>query len=178
MTAIGATKFPVLDADFRLKVLGACSDDEERGLLGILIITGMHISCISKPEKQEDRALHVRPKIVKEGKDSYIVWSRPKTKRTMKKLIPREMLQTIEAFLKMREKTARWYNDVIKAVCARAGYEGVSSMTIRHTYCLSKLKDGYSIYEMPHEMGCTLNVVARNYSKLREDQMRKDGGGE
>jgi len=56
------------------------------------------------------------------------------------------------------------------------GYEDVSPMTFRHNRCLRGLtKERYTIFEIPQVMGCTLDVAVRNYSKLREDQLSREG---
>jgi hypothetical protein len=36
-------------------------------------------------------------------------------------------------------------------------------------------KERYTIFEIPQVMGCTLDVAVRNYSKLREDQLSREG---
>ena len=38
---MGCTKYPVLDDGFYLRMMGACADDEERGLVTIFDLTGM-----------------------------------------------------------------------------------------------------------------------------------------
>ena len=43
---MGCTKFPILDDDFAVKMLGACYNDEERGIVTILDLNGMHISSV------------------------------------------------------------------------------------------------------------------------------------
>ena len=59
----------------------------------------------------------------------------------------------------------------------RAGYDGVSCLTMRHTYCIWLLRSkdeggaGFSIYQVPHFMGCTLEVAARNYSIMSGAQL-------
>jgi hypothetical protein len=40
---MGCTKYPILDDDFAVKMLGAFHSDEERGLVTILNLTGMPI---------------------------------------------------------------------------------------------------------------------------------------
>lgn len=63
----------------------------------------------------------------------------------------------------------------MKKVGLKAGYQDVSPMTFRHNRCLRGLTvEGYSIYEIPQVMGCTLDVAVRNYAKLREDQLARD----
>jgi hypothetical protein len=162
---MGCTKYPVLDDDFTIKMLGVCQDNEERGIITVLDLTGMHVSslCELGPEN-----------LIKQGSKSYLRWIRPKTNKTLQALVPKESIQTIQDLLKMRRKSRQHYHALVKQIGLRAGYQDVSPMTFRHNRCLRGLtKEGYSIYEIPQVMGCTLDVAVRNYSKLREDQLER-----
>lgn len=163
---MGVTKYPILDEDFLIKMLGSCRDDEERGLVLVLHITGAHTPsvCDLKPSN-----------LKKQGSRTFIQWKRPKTKKTLQAQIPREHIKVIKAFLGMRRKSRQHYFNVLGAIGDRAGYDDVSAMTFRHNRCLRALtKEGYSIFEAPQVLGCTLDVVVRNYSKLREDQLMRE----
>lgn len=160
---MGCTKYPVLDDDFLIKMLGACVNEGERGLILILNITGMHVSsiCVLSPRN-----------LIRQGSKSYLKWKRPKTNKTLQSLIPKESMTPICEFLAMRRNTRQHYHALVKQIGIRAGYQDISPMTFRHNRCLRALtKEGYSIFEVPQVMGCTLDVAVRNYSKLREDQL-------
>jgi site-specific recombinase XerD len=160
---MGCTKYPVLDDGFYLRMMGACADDEERGMIATLDLTGMHVSsmCELGPEN-----------MIKQGDKFYIRWVRPKTNKTLQALVPNDRIQTIQHFLKMRRKSRQYYHTLVKKIGMKAGYQDVSPMTFRHNRCLRGLTvEGYSIYEIPQVMGCTLDVASRNYAKLREDQL-------
>jgi len=161
---MGVTKFPVIDPDFILKVLGACRDEEERGLVRILDLTGMHVSSLCSLSPQS---------ILKRGTKSYITWKRPKTNKTLEALIPPKMLPDIQGFTTKKRHSRQHYLRMTREICRRAGYEGISPMTFRHNRCIRASKEGYSLMEIPQVMGCSLEVVIRNYSKLREDQLTK-----
>ena len=163
---MGCTKYPVLDDDFLIKMLGVCQDSEERGIIIVLDLTGMHVSslCNLGPEN-----------LIKQGSKSYLRWIRPKTYKTLQALVPKESVQTIQDLLKMRRKSRQHYHVLVKQIGQRAGYQDVSPMTFRHNRCLRGLtKEGYSIFEIPQVMGCTLDVAVRNYSKLKEDQLVRE----
>lgn len=163
---MGCTKYPVLDDDFLLKTLGACSDDEERGLITILDLTGMHVSSLCSLSSEN---------IIRQGNRTYLQWVRPKTNKTLQAQVPKESVETIEKFLKVRRKSRQYYHFLVRKIGLKAGYEDVSPMTFRHNRCLRGLiKEGYSIFEIPQVMGCTLDVAVRNYSKLREDQLLRE----
>jgi hypothetical protein len=93
---MGCTKYPVLDEAFYLRMMGACADDEERGLIAIFDLTGMHVSsmCELGPEN-----------LIKQGDKTYVRWVRPKTDKKLQALVPSDRIQTIEKFLQMRRKT-------------------------------------------------------------------------
>ena len=165
---MSTTKYPVLDDDFIIKMLGACSNDEQRGLITVLNLTGMHISSLCSLGSEN---------LIKQGSKSYLRWIRPKTNKTLQALVPKENIQTIENFLKMRRKSRQYYHFLVKKIGERAGYQDVSPMMFRHNRCLRALmREGYSIFEVPQIMGCTLDVAVRNYSKLREDQLVRGDG--
>jgi len=164
---MGVTKYPVLDEDFLVKTVGSCNDDEERGLVLVLHLTGMHVSSVCDLQPSN---------LKKQGSKTYIQWKRPKTNKTLQAQVPRENVEAIKAFLGMRRKSRQHYHTMVKQIGARAGYDDISPMTFRHNRCLRALtKEGYSIFEAPQVLGCTLDVVVRNYSKLREDQLMRDG---
>jgi len=158
----GATKFPVLDEAFLPKLIEVCDNDFERGLVYMLYYTGMHGSCLIQVRKEN---------LIREGQKTYIQWTRPKTSKTMRCLLPKDKLPIIEIFLEHPKKIIQGYNYILKRLGRRAGFDGISSMTFRHTKCVRSLRDGYGIFEVPHLMGCTIDVVTRNYSKMTEDQL-------
>ncbi|MHA1286545.1 MAG: tyrosine-type recombinase/integrase [Candidatus Thorarchaeota archaeon] len=163
---MGETKYPVLDPNFPLKIIGACRDSEERGLMKILLLTGMHISSVCSLGSGN---------MINQGSKVYLKWKRPKTNKTLQVLVPKDYLEDIQGFIKgYRRKSRQQYFNMVRAIGGRAGYQDISPMTFRHTRCIRALEDeGYSIYELPHLLGCSLDVVVRNYTKLREDQLSR-----
>lgn len=53
----------------------------------------------------------------------------------------------------------------------------MSCLTMRHTYCISLLCSkseggaGMTIYQVPHWMGCTLEVAVSNYTIMSGSQI-------
>jgi len=158
----GATKFPILDEAFLPKMIEVCDNDFERGMVYILYYTGMHGSCLRTITKEN---------LVKEGPRIYMEWHRPKTQKTMRCLLPKDKMPAIEVFLEEPKKIIQGYNFILKRLGRRAGFDGISTMTFRHTRCINALKDGFGFYQVPHVMGCSLDVVARNYTKMTEEQL-------
>ncbi len=124
----------------------------------------MHISCVSSDSDLPP------PKMVKRGSRHYVEWKRTKTKKTLSFQVPPEYREDIEVFLKdHRRKTRRHYYNKVGEFGDRAGYEEIPN-TFRHTKCVELLRKDYHPVEVAHKLGCTLDVVVRNYSQLREDQ--------
>lgn len=174
---MGTVKYPILDRDVRIKMLGCCVDDRQRGLVLLLLNTGMHPSVFSSPRKAKERP-RPPPKIMRDGKTSYLQWSRPKSNKTLRSLpIAKEDLRLIKIFLDAPRQSNKHHDQVLQRIGERAGYDGVSCLTLRHTYCIWLLRPreeggaGMTIYQVPHWMGCTLEVVARNYAIMSGEQL-------
>lgn len=162
---MGTTKYPILDKDFTIKMMGCCKDDEERGLITVLDLTGMHISAVCGLSPSN---------MIKQGSQVVLRWQRPKTQKTLERFIPKDSLDIISKFLAMKRKSRRWYHELVKRIGHDAGYDGISPMTFRHNQCIKALDSGSTIWEIPHIMGCTLDVAVRNYSKKKElEQLRE-----
>ena len=179
---MGATKYPIIDRDVKLKMLGACNDDEERGLVLLLLNSGMHPLVFSSAREKGEKARE-RPKIIRDGKERMLSWKRPKTNRSLISLhLPKDDILIIEKFLTMRPKSNKHYDEMLRRIGEKAGFDDVSCMTLRHTYCIFLLRPkdqggkGMTIYEVPHWMGCTLDVVARNYSIMSGNQLMDEAG--
>lgn len=162
---MGTTKYPILDEDFTLKMLGACHGDEEAlGLVTVLTITGMHISsvCALSPDS-----------LIRQGSDHYLTWVRPKNRKTLQALVPKQDVQVVRTFLGLKRKSRQHYREMLRSIGEDAGYSGVSPNTFRHNLCVGMILDGEPIWTIHHALGCTPDVVARNYSKLKEHQRQQ-----
>lgn len=144
-----------------------CRNDEERGLVRVLDLTGMHVSSLRNAQ------------LVKRGAKTYVQWIRPKTKKTLESPpVPSQSLPDIEAFFKVKRHSRQAYYDDAKEIAAKAGYESVSPMTFRHNRCVRLAKQGVPLTEIAQIMGCSEAIIIRNYSKLREDQLYQEGEDE
>lgn len=174
---MGATKYPIIDRDVRLKMLGACRDEEQRGLVLLLYNTGMHPSCFCSPRSKKGECRRSQVRVLKEGSKWYISWVRAKNGKSLKLPLPKDDAEPIRKFLEMRAKTNKHYNEVLARIGERAGYDNVSCGTMRHTFCIRALTPigegglGLSFHEAAAIMGCTLEVLYRNYAQLRMDQV-------
>lgn len=161
----GGTKFPILDPDFKKKMLGSAETAEERGLIRILAVSGMHISSVMSLMGEN---------IITIGDKKKLSWNRPKTHRYMEVTIPRRDLDEIVQFTKLtkrQRKSQSWYYRRIGAIAKDAGYDKVSSMTFRHTKCVDLLRKGWDMVFVADFLGCTVDVVRRNYSKMQAEQL-------
>jgi hypothetical protein len=164
-------KFPVLNGDctdidplFLVRMLGACHDGYERGLVRILDLTGMHVSKLRTV------------KLVKQGDHEQLEWERTKTSTGLSRRVPKEAQDDVHAFLEHRPVSRQHYRDLIVAISDRAGYEGVSPMTFRHNQTISSLKrHHYNPIVTAQDMGCDYQIVLRNYAKLSQEQIEKGG---
>lgn len=163
---VGAKKYPVLDESFLPKMIEQCSTDEQRGMVYVLYYTGMHGSMLTKITEKN---------LVREREKFHIEWQRPKTHKTMRAQVPRAKIDPIIAFLKSKRPTMRFYNYVLKELGEAAGYQGISTMTFRSTRCIRMIRtEKRTLPEVCQELGCTMDVAMRAYSKLREDQLARD----
>lgn len=163
---VGRTKYAVLDKAFLPKMIEQCVDDVDRGLIYTLYFTGMHGSLLESISEKN---------LIRHGDKHYLEWSRTKSKRTMNTQVPKVKIPQIEAFLKSKKKTMRHYNYLLKAIGEGAGFEGLSTMTFRHSRCVRMLRDEKRpVTEVAQEMGCTIDVVTRNYAKMRNDQLASE----
>ena len=176
---VGRTKYPVVDDDGSVKpficaMIGAARSPEERGLIALISYTGMHPWSYSKPERPDDRrGWKGRPiKLRKQRNGLFVEWERPKTHKALKARIPKEYEADIRAFLSSKPMTRRHYNNVIKAIAEKAGYgDDPSALTFRHCRCILAGEEGYHYQDIHHIMGCSREVVDRNYTKKHEAQL-------
>jgi site-specific recombinase XerD len=164
-SATSRRKYGIADDAFLPRMIEQCKDDEERGLVYILYFSGMHGSVLT--------ALSIE-NLKREGMNHYyLVWKRTKTKAYMEAPVPNDKVPIIESFLSGRKKSLQWYNVLLHRIGERAGYDAVSTMTFRHTRCINLIKDGIPLPSVAQLMGCTEEVVMRNYGKYSELQKRE-----
>ena len=108
-----------------------------------------------------------------EGNSYYIYWKRTKTHRDMEAPIPTDKLPIIKSFLSGRKKSIQWYNILLRNIGKNAGYDDVSTMTFRHTRTVRLIKEGTPLPAIAQIMGCSNEVIMRNYGKLTETQKRE-----
>ena len=157
------TKYPILEKGYDLKLLGACRNAKERGLISLLTITGMHISTTGKLSKKN---------LNRQGDKTYIEYRRLKNDKPMRFEIPKDRLPDVVTFLDSAKASRQYYHRIVKELGHLAGYEDISPMTIRHSVCCEMIaRDGASsIFTVPQRMGCSLDVVIKNYSQLSDSQ--------
>lgn len=158
------TKYPITDDGYDLKLLAACRTPTERGMISLLTITGMHVSTLEKLSAADLRT---------SGDRVFVEYRRMKNAKPMRFEIPPDRLEDVRVFLNGKKRSRQHYHAVVKQVGELAGYPGISPMTLRHSACISFIKKAgaASIFVVPHQMGCSLNIVVRNYAALSPEQL-------
>lgn len=64
----------MLDDAFYLRMMGACTNDEQPGIIAILDLTGMHVSSLCTLNAKS---------MIRQGSKTYLRWVRPKANRTL-----------------------------------------------------------------------------------------------
>ena len=162
---MGFAKSGIVGDAFLPKMIEQCSDDQERGMVYILYYTGMHGSVLRNLSLDNLKV---------EGESTYLRWTRTKTNKRMEAPLPQNRLPIIRQFLIGKKPGFRWMNILLKDIGERAGYEGVSTMTFRHTRTLRLIQEGVPLPMIAEVMGCTGDVITRNYAKLTETQKRNE----
>lgn len=161
-----ATKYPISDIPtFEAKMIANCYDAPERGLIKVLIRTGMHISCVCELSEKN---------LKRKDKRLAISWKRPKTHKTMEFYLYKEDIDDIKAFLdpKVRRLKRKGYHCKIKNIGQRAGYDDIAPMTFRHNLCI-KMMEKYNgdVNLVSQIMGCSPGVIYRNYAAYSQAQI-------
>jgi site-specific recombinase XerD len=160
---MGQRKYPILDEHFEIKVLGACRDEIERGLIKVLLLSGMHIKdCVNLTESN----------IKKQGSKHYLQWARTKTSRGLQAPIRSDYLEDVRHYLnRPRRLSIKQHQRMIRSIGERAGYEELSPMSFRHSLCVKLIRAGWRVPEIAQRLGCTQGVVIQNYSILRSEEL-------
>lgn len=167
-------KIAIFDPEEQQKFLGACSqNDNEYIPIWLMLNTGMHPSDISQ----------ARTKLKLER--GVLSWKRAKNDNPRRELIPPQIAERLENWLKHGRKLTRvGYFQLVRRVGTRVGHPEYSPMTLRHTFCINELRRMQEQPKPPPEMfmllamkmGCTRSVVAQNYLDLT--QWERLGGTE
>jgi hypothetical protein len=159
---MGRTKKAVEDSDFYQKMLRCCTNDEQRGLVTILDMTGMRVSGLC--------GLTPSSLVYVDGKPG-IQWREPQTGLLFKTQVDGRKLHNVECFLRSRRKTRRHYYNLIRQIGARAGFEDVSPMTFFHNY------EGYGLGSGRNPVLCVReHVPPPELSRTPFEQwMRREG---
>lgn len=180
---MSVVRYPITDRVVKLKMLDACRDNKERSLVLLLLNTGLLPSMFCNLRKWNGRAREWL-NVLRDGNTRYISWKRPKTNKTLRSFpLKKDELAQIETFLASPAKSNKHFDEILRSIGQKAGYDGVSCLTMRHTYCIWLLRSkseggaGMTIYQVPHWMGCTIEVVVRNYSIMSGSQIMEEVEG-
>ena len=162
---MNTTKSGITDENFYARMFERCRDDIERGYITILFWTGMHGSSLKELTLDNLR---------REGNRHYLKWRRLKTNKALEAPIPPDKLEVVRTFLASRRKPSlRWINERLQAMGKEAGYDGVSTMTFRHTRCIRLISMNVPLSAIKQMMGCSNQVIERAYGKYTPEQLRE-----
>lgn len=165
------TKYAIIDPDFFPKVLAEARSDKERGMVIILYFSGMHASSLTELN---------RSNLKKAGNTHRLEWRRTKTGKAMSCVIPSRFIEPVNVFLESRKPSRQYIHRVIKELGSKAGYDGISPMTFRHTRCVRAFMpkeqggEGMPFFAVSQIMGCSISVVVRNYAIMTDQQIRSN----
>lgn len=152
------TKIPPPDTDFERKMFEHCNTDEERLVLTVLGLTGIHVSCLSELTES-----NMQPS----GDTFHLSWERPKTGLAMSTILTPESAEAIRPFLVLTKKAPITYWKMVRDIGNRAGFGGISPMTYRHLVCVRELDRGIPYPIVAQMLGTTIRTLERHYSKVK-----------
>lgn len=162
------TKQPLTQEE-QERVLAVAKDmgEFEYRTLLIFIDTGLHPCVLAGDCEGTDPNL-----VVWNGE--VLRWNRPKNDEKMEMLIPKRLKPWIEDYLKAdRPKYRNWYNRLIAEVGKKAGLPGLSPLSLRHTFAVNRLDQGYSLAELKKLMGTKSTRALEHYVGLSAESMKK-----
>lgn len=159
-------KYPPTDPHFAEKVRGACRNDFERGMVYILLASGMHVSNLVA----RHRGKPLDPVIM--TYDGDLRWDRVKTYRPMKARVPHGDRDLVRWWLKKfpRRRSERSIQYHIKEIGRRSGFPDLSPTSFRVWRACKLLDEGVPPHEVRHLIGCSMNVLMDNYAQLKDDR--------
>lgn len=150
------SKKAVFDYADQDRIRDACETDKERVIVMLMLNFGMHPKNVVNlgPSHLDDGWLH---------------YARAKNARPMDFLIPKDMLVPLRNFLKRHPRSERRYNQIVHEIGSRIGMPELSPMSLRHTTCINVYREkGCDIYFTAMWMGCTREIVSKNYMMLSQ----------
>ena len=148
---------PIDQEDFYGNLLNACREEAERAVCMLLWRTGMHASTLCEGTWAFGSFT-----------EHTIYWDRPKTGRAMQahvtaaehKLISRCITA---GSLPTTQRALRWR---LASIGKRAGYPGITPLTLRHSRAIYLLDQGRAVNRVASLMGCSWQVLERHYAVI------------
>ncbi|GAG81909.1 unnamed protein product, partial [marine sediment metagenome] len=143
---------------YELLLLQARTDGERASIM-LLWRTGMHSSTLVEREFFWCGT---------EGKQEAICWDRPKTEAPMRAAIPRAEAKLIKRVLAAGSLPATQgiLRRRLAAVAKRAGYSGVTPLTLRHSRAVYLLDSGITVNRVASLLGCSWQVLEKHYAQI------------
>lgn len=168
------TKAAIFDPAKQAALLTACVEEEEWCTVWIILNTGMHPKNLVRlgPSNVD----------VKSG-EWFLQYQRVKNDKARRYMLPPDVGERLRVFVAKRKRvqSTKGVWGIVKRVGARVGMPDVSPLSLRHTFCINLLREHDDIHLVAQEMGCSVQVVMRNYAdlhawkKLRARKTETDG---
>lgn len=128
-----------------LKVAEKMGDFEYRTVL-VLLETGMHPCVLANDCEESTPDLRIW--------GNNLQWTRPKNDFKVSMPIPQRLREWIEEYLASeRPQYRQWYNRLLRDIGAKAKVPRLSPLSLRHTFAVNRLNDGYELHDLQHLMG-------------------------
>jgi len=156
------TKEPLTQKQQELLIAQAMQmGDFEYKTVLILLETGMHISVLS------DKKANLRV-----WEDKFLQWTRPKNGEPISMPIPKRLRPWIANYLNSSRPPYRtWYNRLLKELGKRTGIVGLSPLTLRHTFAVNRLNQGYTLGDLQGLMGTRSLRSLAHYTRYSKAYM-------
>lgn len=164
------SKQAIFDPKIQGKLLGAADPETERPAIWLMMRAGMHPQNIVKLKSSN---------LVHDFQGWWLQYERVKNERMRRELLPNDIGEMLSAWLRGRGRpgTRQAYWVIARRVGLRIGLEGISPMTLRHTACITFLRElkGHPerLWLVAGRMGCHPETVRQNYLDLAQwEKMR------
>ncbi|MHC5059069.1 MAG: tyrosine-type recombinase/integrase [Planctomycetota bacterium] len=146
--------------EFYEALLRACRRDRERASVMLLWRTGMHASTLV------EQTFNIT---LEEG---YVHWDRPKfhgkKTRHLRAAMPSNEITILRRCIKQGNlpSTQRALRYRLNRIACRAGYEGITPLTLRHSRAIYLLDEGMPSFRVAAMLGCSWRTLEKHYAQI------------
>ena len=155
---------PAIDQEvFYDQLQTVCRNDCEHGIVSLLWRTGMHASTLV------EKAFQLNPLT---DKTTEVRWRRTKNSKHLVAHLPQSEARVLRRCLAAgslpdTQRALRWR---LQRVGERAGYPGITPLTLRHSRAIYLLDSGRPINRVAALLGCSWQVLERHYAVIENQR--------